>query len=162
MIALFSCHAITLVQAGATIEGQYTDVGGTHTAFTVSIGADGKLTVVQNVALEHLIDGGPADYNDALGLAGKIGVTATVTDADGDTAVSGVIDVGGAVTFLDDGPSISSAVVGSSVTLDETANGPTTDGVLNPAIMSDVVNTCPIDLLIPTCRRRSGLDLSFK
>ncbi|WP_167509403.1 MULTISPECIES: DUF5801 repeats-in-toxin domain-containing protein, partial [unclassified Mesorhizobium] len=130
-------HAITLVQVGATVQGQYTDAGGTHTAFTVSVAADGKMTVVQNVALEHLVDGSTAAaYNDALNLAGKIAVTATVTDADGDTASTGAIDVGGAVTFLDDGPSISNAVVGSSVTLDETNNGPTTDGVLNPAIMT--------------------------
>ncbi|MDG4874255.1 DUF5801 repeats-in-toxin domain-containing protein, partial [Mesorhizobium sp. WSM4935] len=99
-------HAITLVQVGATVQGQYTDAGGTHTAFTVSIASDGKLTVVQNVALEHLVDGSTAAaYNDALNLAGKIAVTATVTDADGDTASTGAIDIGGAVTFLDDGPS---------------------------------------------------------
>ncbi|MDG4882627.1 DUF5801 repeats-in-toxin domain-containing protein [Mesorhizobium sp. WSM4884] len=98
-------HAITLVQVGATVQGQYTDAGGTHTAFTVSIASDGKLTVVQNVALEHLVDGSTAAaYNDALSLAGKIAVTATVTDADGDSASTGAIDVGGAVTFLDDGP----------------------------------------------------------
>ncbi|SFQ05804.1 type I secretion C-terminal target domain (VC_A0849 subclass), partial [Mesorhizobium sp. NFR06] len=113
-------HAITLVQVGATVQGQYTDAGGTHTAFTVSVASDGKMTVVQNVALEHLVDGSTAAaYNDALNLAGKIAVTATVTDADGDTASTGAIDVGGAVTFLDDGPSITNAVVGSSVTLDE-------------------------------------------
>ncbi|SFQ02309.1 VCBS repeat-containing protein, partial [Mesorhizobium sp. NFR06] len=43
-------HAITLVQVGATVQGQYTDAGGTHTAFTVSVASDGKMTVVQNVA----------------------------------------------------------------------------------------------------------------
>ncbi|THF54391.1 DUF5801 repeats-in-toxin domain-containing protein, partial [Ollibium composti] len=42
-----------------------------------------------------------------------------VTDADGDSASTAAIDVGSAVTFLDDGPAIASAVVGSSVTLDE-------------------------------------------
>ncbi|THF55006.1 DUF5801 repeats-in-toxin domain-containing protein, partial [Ollibium composti] len=135
-------HAITLVQAvaGGPIEGQYTDVGGTQTAFTVTLNADGTLKVVQNVALEHQSDGDdvtPAgSYNDALDLAGKIAVTATVTDADGDSASTAAIDVGSAVTFLDDGPAIASAVVGSSVTLDETANGPTSDGVLDPAIMT--------------------------
>jgi hypothetical protein len=100
-------HAITLVQIDAdTIEGQYTDGSGTHTAFSVDIGSDGKLTVTQDVPLEHLVDGSTAaDYNDALDLAGHIDATVTVTDADGDTA-TGSAAIGGNITFLDDGPSI--------------------------------------------------------
>ncbi|MBZ9734409.1 DUF5801 domain-containing protein, partial [Mesorhizobium sp. CA9] len=117
-------HAITLVQVGATVQGQYSDAGGTHTAFTVSVASDGKLTVVQNVALEHLVDGSTAAaYNDALNLAGKIAVTATVTDADGDSASTGAIDIGGAVTFLDDGPT---AVSPDYAVLSNSAGAPVT------------------------------------
>jgi hypothetical protein len=100
-------HAITLVQIDAdTIEGQYTDGSGTHTAFSIDIGSDGKLTVTQDVPLEHLVDGSSASaYNDALDLTGLVNATITVTDADGDTA-SGSAAIGGNITFLDDGPSI--------------------------------------------------------
>nr|WP_309402673.1 DUF5801 repeats-in-toxin domain-containing protein [Aminobacter niigataensis]WMD00576.1 DUF5801 repeats-in-toxin domain-containing protein [Aminobacter niigataensis] len=111
---------ITLVEtAPNTIVGQYTD-GGIQTAFTIVINADGTLTVTQNVALEHTTDGSsPADHDDALSLSGLITATVTITDSDGDTA-SGSAQIGGAVTFKDDGPSVTGTVAASSVTLDET------------------------------------------
>ncbi|WEN41485.1 Alginate lyase 7 [Thauera sp. GDN1] len=111
-------QAITLVQTSATtITGQY---GAGLTAFTVSIGADGKLTVTQSVALEHTTDGGTAtDHNDALTLNGLINASVTVTDADGDTATDS-IGVGGAISFYDDGPAVDVTAVASSVSLDET------------------------------------------
>ena len=100
-------HAITLVQVdGDTVEGRYTDGSGTHTAFSIDIDSAGKVTVTQDVPLEHLVDGStPAAYNDALGLSGLVNATITVTDADGDTA-SGSAAIGGNITFLDDGPAI--------------------------------------------------------
>ena len=60
---------ITLVATNATtITGEYFDGDDTQTAFTVVINANGTLTVTQNVALEHLVDGStPADHNDTLG-----------------------------------------------------------------------------------------------
>jgi len=96
--------AITLVQTdAATITGTY---NGNNTAFTLSIGADGKLSVVQSVALEHNIDGSDAiAHNDALDLSGLVVATVTIRDGDGDSA-SGQVAVGNLVTFLDDGPSI--------------------------------------------------------
>ncbi|WP_230207064.1 DUF5801 repeats-in-toxin domain-containing protein [Novosphingobium sp. Gsoil 351] len=97
-------QAISLVQTNATtITGQY---GAAQTAFTLSIGADGKVTLTQNVALEHNQDGNTAaDYNDALSLAGLVNATITLKDFDGDTAFASQA-IGGNVTFLDDGPSI--------------------------------------------------------
>ena len=97
---------ITLVATNATtVTGEYFDGVTTQTAFTVVINADGTLTVTQNVALEHLVDGStPAAHNDTLGLAGLITATVTITDADGDTD-SDSAQIGGAVTFFDDGPS---------------------------------------------------------
>ncbi|MBY8826487.1 DUF5801 repeats-in-toxin domain-containing protein, partial [Sphingomonas colocasiae] len=96
--------AITLVQTDAdTITGTY---NGNNTAFTLSIDGDGKLTVVQSVALEHDIDGSDAAaHNDPLDLSGLIVATVTIEDGDGDTA-SGQAAIGNLVTFLDDGPSI--------------------------------------------------------
>ena len=113
---------ITLVATNpTTIEGQY---DGSNVAFTVTIGADGKLTVTQNVALEHLIDGDNSlgEHNDTLDLSGLITATVTITDADGDTASGGAV-IGGNITFYDDGPSVTGVAVDSSVSLDETAAG---------------------------------------
>jgi hypothetical protein len=119
-------HAITLVQIDAdTIEGQYTDGSGTHTAFSIDIGSDGKLTVTQDVPLEHLVDGSSASaYNDALDLTGLVNATITVTDADGDTA-SGSAAIGGNITFLDDGPSIDVAAGADSGIVLETQDAQT-------------------------------------
>ena len=87
------------------------------------INADGTLTVTQYVALEHLTDGPtPADHDDTLDLDGLITATVTITDSDGDTA-SGGAEIGAAVTFDDDGPSVTGIEVGSSVALDETDAG---------------------------------------
>lgn len=100
-------YPISLVQTSASeIVGQYSDATGTHTAFTVVMNADGSVTVTQYVPLEHLVDGpaGPA-HNDPLTLAGLINGTVTATDYDGDTA-SGTIDLGGQITFRDDGPRV--------------------------------------------------------
>ena len=96
---------ITLVQTSATtIEGQYN--GGANTAFTITINADGTITLEQATALEHLVDGSDpvVDHNDVLDLAGKINATVTVTDGDGDSA-SETVAIGPALQFLDDGPS---------------------------------------------------------
>ncbi|WP_336957775.1 beta strand repeat-containing protein [Sphingobium aquiterrae] len=97
--------AISLVQTNATtITGVY---DGGLTAFTVVINGNGTLTVTQMVALEHLQDGAtPADFNDALTLAGLINATVTATDGDLDIA-SATAGIGGAIVFLDDGPSVS-------------------------------------------------------
>lgn len=118
---------ITLVQIDATtIEGQY--AGGT-VAFTVTINNDinsadfGKVTLTQNVALEHTVDGpeGPA-HNDALDLAGKINATITITDGD-DDSVSQTVEVGSALSFLDDGPTVTLSGVNDGLTVSDTDLG---------------------------------------
>ncbi|WP_435417884.1 DUF5801 repeats-in-toxin domain-containing protein [Parerythrobacter aurantius] len=98
---------ITLVQTNATtITGTYNDGTGTKTAFTVVINGDGTVTLTQNVALEHLVDGpeGPA-HDDTLNLAGKISANVTIKDGDNDTD-SASVQIGGALVFYDDGPSV--------------------------------------------------------
>ncbi|WP_414711932.1 DUF5801 repeats-in-toxin domain-containing protein [Sphingopyxis sp.] len=95
--------AVMLVETSATtIAGRYTDGGGTHDAFTITIGSDGKLTVTQLVALEHLQDGELALHNDALTLTGLISATVTIKDGDNDTATAKT-EIGDQITFLDDG-----------------------------------------------------------
>ncbi len=99
--------AITLVQTDANVViGTYVEGGVTKTAFSVTINANGTLSVIESVALEHNVDGGTqAAYNDALSLAGLLNASITLTDFDGDTA-TGTVAIGDKVVFLDDGPSI--------------------------------------------------------
>ncbi|MBB6412996.1 DUF5801 repeats-in-toxin domain-containing protein, partial [Mesorhizobium sangaii] len=101
--------------------------------FTVSTDASGNVTLDQQRAVVHPT----TDPNEPVSLNADnlVTLTATITDKDGDHQ-SATLNIGNNLTFLDDGPSITSAVVGSSVTLDETNNGSTTDGVLNPALMT--------------------------
>ena len=121
LVTALGGFAITLVQVNATtIAGQYTN-GGTQTAFTVAIDpATGIATLTQNIALEHNTDGPEgAAHNDALNLSGLITATVTVTDRDGDSH-SGSVQVGGNISFLDDGPSITATGSAPLLTVDET------------------------------------------
>ncbi|WP_431023493.1 retention module-containing protein [Halomonas sp. H5] len=110
-------HAITLVAVSDTeIQGQF---DGTNVAFTVEIHADGTLTVTQHVALAHPDTGDP---DDTLNLAGLITATVEITDGDGDSAEASA-EIGGAVTFHDDGPSVTGELSEATVVLDETDAG---------------------------------------
>ncbi|MGY6566031.1 MAG: retention module-containing protein [Halomonadaceae bacterium] len=92
-------HAITLVEENGTIIGR--DADG-RTAFTISVNAaTGEVTLTQHLALSHPDGSNPADV---LSLAGSgLSLNATVVDGDGDT-VSASIDLGGQLSFVDDGP----------------------------------------------------------
>lgn len=92
-------HAITLVEENGTIIGR--DAEG-RTAFTISVNAaTGEVTLTQHLALSHPDGTNPADV---LSLAGSgLSLNATVVDGDGDT-VSASIDLGGQLSFVDDGP----------------------------------------------------------
>ncbi|MDN6857989.1 retention module-containing protein, partial [Pseudomonas sp. CAN2814] len=111
---------IFLFNTANGVEGR---VGGADgaVAFRVTLGADGKITLDQVRALVHPDS---ADSNDPLSLGeGKISLTATVTDADGDHQ-SASLDLGSKLTFLDDGPSISVGnTEGLHLTVDETNLG---------------------------------------
>ncbi|MEP3051002.1 MAG: DUF5801 repeats-in-toxin domain-containing protein [Erythrobacter sp.] len=102
-------YPITLVQTSpTTITGTFDPGTGPQSAFTATINADGTVTLTQIVALEHTVDGDDTagEHNDTLNLDGLINATVTITDGDGDTA-SETIGIGGALTFFDDGPSVS-------------------------------------------------------
>ncbi|MCE8031288.1 retention module-containing protein [Halomonas daqingensis] len=92
-------HAITLVEENGAIIGR--DADG-RTAFTISVNAaTGEVTLTQHLALSHPDGANPADV---LSLAGSgLSLNATVVDGDGDT-VSASIDLGGQLSFVDDGP----------------------------------------------------------
>ncbi|MCP1651147.1 retention module-containing protein [Pseudomonas nitroreducens] len=111
---------IFLFNTANGVEGR---VGGADgaVAFRVTLGADGKITLDQVRALVHP---DATDSNDPLSLGeGKISLTATVTDADGDHQ-SASLDLGSRLTFLDDGPSISVGnTEGLHLTVDETNLG---------------------------------------
>ncbi|MCP8472160.1 DUF5801 repeats-in-toxin domain-containing protein, partial [Pseudomonas triclosanedens] len=76
--------------------------GTSFTAFTLTL-SGGVITLDQQRALVHPITTNP---NDPLSIDdGKITLTATITDKDGDSD-SAQIDLGSKLTFLDDGPCI--------------------------------------------------------
>ncbi|MGR2740917.1 retention module-containing protein [Billgrantia sp. Q4P2] len=91
---------------------QAIDVASGNTVFTISVDGDANVTLTQHAAIDHdSADNG--DYaSDTVALANGLVVltgTATVVDADGDTASRSVaLDLGGNIVFADDGPSLSS------------------------------------------------------
>ena len=87
--------------------------------FTVSVNANGQVTLDQQRAVVHT---NPNDPDESRGLTGSglITLTATATDGDGDHAAAS-LDLTPLLVFKDDGPSITaSAVNAPTLTVDET------------------------------------------
>ena len=76
---------------------------GGQAAFAIAINATtGVVSVEQYLSLDHPLNPNP---NDPLHFGSSvIGVTVTATDGDGDPVTSPAVDIGGQITFLDDGP----------------------------------------------------------
>ncbi|MBZ9770747.1 cadherin-like domain-containing protein, partial [Mesorhizobium sp. CA6] len=114
---------VTGVQAGnigSDVNGNVgTNINGTYGILHVN--ADGTYTYTLTSPEANV----PAGNDGANVQPGQDVFTFTVTDSFGNTSTSTI-----SINITDDVPTISNAVVGSSVTLDETNNGPTTDGVL--------------------------------
>ncbi|WP_371365920.1 retention module-containing protein [Pseudomonas sp. QL9] len=109
---------IYLYNTANGIEGR---VGGSNgdVAFAVTV-SNGVVTLDQQRALSHPIT---TDPNDSLSIgSGKVNLVATITDGDGDHS-SASIDLGGKLTFLDDGPSIDTTGGFTGLTVDETHLG---------------------------------------
>ena len=123
---------ITLEQTSDTvISGTYN--GGADTAFTIEIDpATGELTVTQNVALEHTVDGDDSngEHNDVLDLSGLVTAHVTITDGDGDQDTDS-LDIGGNIQFFDDGPSIELTVNPAPVLVTDD------DNIANPLTNND-------------------------
>ena len=110
-------HLITLVadpDDNNVVYGKYTDDSGTHNAFTIEIGEDGKLSVTQYVAMVHpdpaTLQGDPADtssYDEAITLVNKLSAVVTLEDGDQDVAMDAV-GIGAFISFKDDGPTLTS------------------------------------------------------
>ena len=145
-------EAITLVDNSGTIEGRTASTN--VLVFSIATNSAGVVAISQARAIEHA---NTSSNNESVALdSGTVRLTRTdtITDSDGDSATdSAFIDLGGRITFLDDGPTITSAThtflsdvtgtsvvvdlgvnvgndkIGSSVALNVTANGAVQDAV---------------------------------
>ncbi len=112
---------IKLYLEGGQVVGR---VGGPAGAisFTVTVDADGKVTLDQKLAIVHSPNTGP-DQATGLSAADLVKLTATITDKDGDTD-SATVNLGNAISFKDDAPSIRAAEIpADSLQVDETFLG---------------------------------------
>ncbi|MCF2515235.1 DUF5801 domain-containing protein [Sphingomonas sp. G124] len=123
-LVLLPSGVVVGVVSGGAFDGQ--------AAFAISIDAStGTITAELYLSLDHPVN---PDPNDVLTLdPNSLGAIVTATDGDGDTATSGVIDIGGKISFLDDGPTIDPSVnQEATVTVDESL--PSTDPLINTGI----------------------------
>ncbi|WP_152224797.1 retention module-containing protein [Pseudomonas sp. SCB32] len=112
-------QAIFLYQIGNQVVGSTAStqagVDGSNTIFGLSVDGSGKVTLTQYHELDHIQPGHDQQISLDSGLVSLQG-TASITDFDGDKASSTAsLDLGGKVTFDDDGPSISVGLSGAQV-----------------------------------------------
>ncbi len=93
-------------------------VGGSSgsVAFTLSVNSSGEVTLDQERAIAHTPNSSP-DQESSLLSANLVQLVGTITDKDGDSQ-SASVDLGSAISFKDDGPSISA---NAAVQLDDDA-----------------------------------------
>ncbi|UVM35499.1 DUF5801 repeats-in-toxin domain-containing protein [Pseudomonas sp. B21-019] len=109
-------QAVNLSLNGGVVEG--------HTAisndlvFTVSVAANGDVTLDQIRAVVHSVTTNPDDST-SLTSDDLVTLTATKTDKDGDSAQA-TLNIGQNLVFKDDGPSISTTGTEPTLTVDET------------------------------------------
>ena len=107
-------EAVNLSLVGGVVQGRTATTNAL--VFTVSVAANGDVTLDQLRAVVHADTGNP---DDSTGLAADnlVTLTATATDKDGDSAQA-MLDIGHNLSFKDDGPSVSTNLV---VRLDDDA-----------------------------------------
>ena len=127
LIDTASGHSIILVQNGSVIEGRAVDgIKATPDpvvfAFTIDQGT-GEVSMAQYRAIDHGDEEGEFGAPDEVAtmVSGKLSVTLTVTDKDGDT-VSASKDISGSITFDDDGPIVDKGSGTLTLALDETVS----------------------------------------
>lgn len=98
-------EAVVLHMNGSTVEG-VTAVGG-DVVFTLTVSTGGEVELTQLRAIVHGDTGSDNESSVALDPA-LVTMSATATDGDGDQ-VTAAANIGGAITFLDDGPSVTGA-----------------------------------------------------
>ncbi len=109
------------LEAGVIVGREGTDAADAAAGdivFTVTVDAAGLVTLDQQRAVVHP---DTADPDDAVTLASDdlVQLTATIVDADGDSA-SASLGIGQNLTFEDDGPTISVTGTEPTLTVDET------------------------------------------
>ncbi len=118
-------QTVALVMNGGAVEGRVSDgEGGFFVVFKVSVDASGNVTLDQQRAVMHTPDTGP-DQSTSLSAADLVVLTRTdtITDKDGDiSSGSASINIGTALSFEDDAPSItvSATQAADTLTVDET------------------------------------------
>ena len=137
-------NAVVLSLEGGQVVGRAGPGGAI--VFTLSVNGGGNVTLDQQRAVAHDLDGppGPAhDDPDSL-AAGLVTLTATITDGDGDSA-SATLNIGDKLVFEDDGPT-------ANADLAETAQG---TGDLNVAFVIDFsnsINDAELDIQLDAVR----------
>ncbi|AFY21341.1 DUF5801 repeats-in-toxin domain-containing protein [Pseudomonas sp. UW4] len=111
-----SGEAVNLSLNGTVVEGR--TATGNQLVFTVSVAANGSVTLDQLRAVVHSDPSNPDDST-SLTSDNLVTLTATKTDGDGDSAQA-TLNIGQNLVFKDDGPSISTTGTEPTLTVDET------------------------------------------
>ncbi|WP_413704132.1 DUF5801 repeats-in-toxin domain-containing protein [Pseudomonas sp. Pseusp16] len=111
-----SGEAVNLSLNGTVVEGR--TATGNLLVFTVSVAANGSVTLDQLRAVVHSNASNPDDST-SLTSDNLVTLTATKTDKDGDSAQA-TLNIGQNLVFKDDGPSINTTGVEPTLTVDET------------------------------------------
>ena len=111
-----SGEAVNLSLNGTVVEGR--TALGNQLVFTVSVAADGSVTLDQLRAVVHPNTTNPDDST-TLTSDNLVTLTATITDKEGDSAQA-TLNIGQNLVFKDDGPSISTTGAEPTLTVDET------------------------------------------
>ncbi|WP_223530404.1 DUF5801 repeats-in-toxin domain-containing protein [Pseudomonas sp. GL-R-19] len=109
-------EAVNLSLNGAVVEGRTALTN--QLVFTVSVAANGSVTLDQSRAVVHANASNPDDST-SLTSDSLVTLTATITDKDGDSAQA-TLNIGQNLVFKDDGPSISTTGTEPTLTVDET------------------------------------------
>ena len=154
---------ILLFNEAGLIVGRVGNAGGA-VSFTVSVNASGQVTLDQQQAIIHTPNSG-VNQESSLAAANLVQLSATITDKDGDTATTSV-NLGSAISFRDDGPSISAnGVAADSLQVDESnlsGNASTSfAGAFTSSYGADGAGTTIYSLNVSAAGVDSGLDDSL-
>ncbi|MFM9550630.1 DUF5801 repeats-in-toxin domain-containing protein, partial [Pseudomonas monachiensis] len=116
LIDTASGQAVNLSLNGAVVEGR--TALSNLLVFTVSVAANGSVTLDQSRAVVHANTSNPDDST-TLTSDNLVTLTATITDKEGDSALA-TLNIGQNLVFKDDGPSITTTGVEPTLTVDET------------------------------------------
>ncbi|WP_454247049.1 DUF5801 repeats-in-toxin domain-containing protein [Pseudomonas sp. F-14 TE3623] len=111
-----SGEAVNLSLNGGVVEGRTATTN--LLVFTVSVAANGDVTLDQIRAVVHPVTTNPDDTK-TLSADNLVTLTATKTDGDGDSAQA-LLNIGQNLVFKDDGPSINTTGTEPTLTVDET------------------------------------------